>query len=375
MPSANATHIAPRRFLAALVVLVSLVAAACTASTTIESVDSATTPTLNASEQPTPAESNVAPPTPQATPEAETTEPDDPEPVPTEVTPAEEEPATEALPSGTTEVVLLDPGAEPRTELRLMIAASCGETMTVDQTQELTQSVDGLDLPSAGAVGTVVEMSNSATRVGDNYETRSEITASYASPGAEPSVAASLNAELERLVGITAFVTITDRGVQLPDTYRVEGAEVLGPLQAAVETISQVQAPLPIEAVGVGARWQTTSVVDFEGAALMTVTEYQITGREGTLVDLDVSGTQTVEVGSTMTMQGFAVEITEWIGTTTGQTTLDLATISPIRSVATTQATQGLDLGAEGLLLQEIESVITLTSEPDAGCTGRTTRP
>lgn len=373
MPT-NPAPASPHSTFATIITALMLLAAACTASTTIDSVGSVPQATKSA-ESPDLAEPTGAP-VAEPTPATEANDTDTPTPAPAEAPEVADDAATSAdATADTTQVVLLDAGAEPRVELRFMIAASCGETMTIDQTQELTQTVDDFDLPSAGAVGTVVEMSNSASRVGDNYETQSVVTAAYASSGVAAEVAANMNAELARMVGLASFVTITDRGVQVPGTYRVEGAEALGPLQSAVEAISQVQAPLPVEAVGVGARWETTSVVDFEGAELMTVTEYLITDLDGTLVDLQVSATQTVEVGSRMNMQGFDVEITEWTGITTGETLMDLATISPIRSVSSTRAMQGLDLGAEGLLLQEIASEVTVFSEPDAGCTGRTTRP
>jgi len=358
-----------RANLICVVLGLALIAGACSASTTIESTEAAT---------------DLA--TPEATPvevidEAaggdgvrdELGEQPTPDPEPTDVEQVDTTETIDDLTASATEVILLDAGAEPRAELRLTIAASCGESTIIDQTQEITQTVDGLALPEAGALGTVVEMSTSAARVGDNYETQAEIIDAYASPSVAPGVAVGMNVELARLVGITTFVTITDRRVQVPGTVRVDGAEAFGPLQSALESVAQVQSPLPIEAVGVGARWQVTNVVEFEGADLMTVTEYLLTDRDGTLVTMQLDATQSVAAGSAMNMQGFEVEVIEWAHTTTGEVTMDLATISPIRSVRTTRATQLLDFGVEGVLLQEIQSDMSMTTEPNSGCTGRTT--
>lgn len=280
--------------------------------------------------------------------------------------------------AGDTTVVLLDAGAEPRTELRLMIAPSCGEITTFTQVQEVFQSLDGATTPSAGPIGNVIEMATSATPNGDDYDVRAEVISAAAAPDTPPAVAAGLDAQLASLVGLTTVTTMTDRGVQLPGTTRVEGGEALGPLRETVEAVAQTQSPLPVEAVGVGARWETVGVVDVQGLMVTTTTTTEVVAIEGTIVDLTVTGTQDVAIGSIMRVQGTSAEVTEWTSTTTGSITLDLATISPISSTAVTEASQGFlfddGLGG-GNLEQQIQSEITIVGKPDAGCTGRSTQP
>lgn len=282
------------------------------------------------------------------------------------------DPAT--LAPGETVVVLLDPGSEPRTELRLDIAATCGETLTLTQVQEVDQTVSGQTSPSNGPVGTVMQIATSATPNGDDYDVQSEIISAMASPGTPVQVAGALNDQLAGVIGITTVTSITNRGEQIPGSTRVEGTEALGPLADTMQSLSQVQAPLPAEPVGIGARWQTASRLQVQGVDLLTVSTTELVAITGTVVELEITGTQNVEPGSVMEAGATPALITEWVGTTTGMTVIDLATISPIRSSSVTELTQGMrfDQGQNYTELQQtIFSEVTASSEPNDGCTGR----
>lgn len=359
---------------AALVVIAALLAAACTASTTIQpAVEvAAAQPTAASEAQPTPAFVDPTPSVLEPTAVAETPAT---EPSPDDEAPTPEPSSVDALP-GSVEVLLLDSGAEPRAELRMVIAASCGEILTAEQNQSISQTIGGTPLPSGTAVGTIVETAVTVQLVGENYDIRSEIISAIAAPGTDPAIASAMNPELAATVGLTTSATLTDRGVQIPDSLRVEGAESLGPLQQTVEALGQIQAPLPLEPVGVGAVWRTTSIVDFEGVDLINTTTYRITEIDGTVLTMAIEGTQEVPTGSELVLEGLEVEVVEWTGSSTGESIIDLATISPIISTVTGTATQSLDFGAAGgLLEQEILTDIPLSGQPNDGCIGRTIRP
>jgi len=270
-------------------------------------------------------------------------------------------------------VVLLDAGTEPRQELRMDIAASCGEVLRIEQTQEMTQAIDEVALPSGGAVGTVMEMAVTVASNGDNYDVRSEVVDASAASNVDPVIAEDLTAELRRIVGMTSYATMTDRGVQVPGTVRLEGAEALGPFAEMLESINQTQSPLPVEAVGIGARWETTQFLEANGLVIENVTETTVVSVEGTRVELSLTGFQRVEVGQVMSIQGFEAEITEWDIAGTGTTLIDLATISPIRATTVAQGRQAFSAPSiGGTLNQDVVIESTITSEPDEGCTGRT---
>lgn len=271
-------------------------------------------------------------------------------------------------------VVLIDPGAEPRTQLRMAIAATCTEIATITTVQEVSQTIGGQAMPETGPLGNVMEMATSATPVGDNYEIRAEVISATSTPDTPPLLAANIDAELEALVGLTSYATLTDRAVQVPGSSRVEGAEALGPLAGAVESLNQSQSPLPEEAVGVGAVWETTSVVEVEGIVLSTIATHEVVSIDGTIIELTVTGRQEVEPGSRMVTQGVSGDVVQWDVTSSGTTILDLATINPISATVITEGVQAFDFGAGGDLEQELFTQLETTSQPDDGCTGRTIR-
>ncbi len=75
-----------------------------------------------------------------------------------------------------------------------------------------------------------------------------------------------------------------------------------------------------------------------------------------------------------MDMQGVSADIKQWDVASSGTVTMDLATISPVTGSMQSFGTQAFTV--QGLeLVQEINSDIQTRTEPNTGCTGRTTRP
>lgn len=346
-----------------------LLAVACGGSAAIDTASSDTEDRAETTET-TETETTEAP---ETTDEAET------EPEPESVDETDAEPEVEPEPAEVTvlddlppiEIVLLDAGAEPRIELRLQAAPTCSEIVTVNQVQELNQNIGGSQVPTDGAVGTIIEMLTTSTPNGDNFDVRSEITGAMADGSLAPELAAQINTAMLPMVGLTTFQTLTNRAELVPGSSRVEGAEALGPLSGLLDGLNQSQAPFPEEAVGVGARWQTTAVLMLQGLPVTNITETEIISIDGTLVEMVTTGTQEVPPNSVMSLQGINAEVLVWEAPSTGTVLVDLARISPIQSLITTMAIQELDFEstAGGLLEQQINSEVTITST-GTGCTG-----
>lgn len=373
-----------------------LIATACTASSTVaqttnEDDDTQSSQPVESAESSEPVESAAPADEGQGDDDSTTTAPADdpadegqgddattvaPTVAPTSEPTPEPEAATvdDELGAGEARVVVLDAGAEPRTELRLVIAASCTEVMTVTTVQEISQTIGGQQMPETGPIGNVMEMATSATPVGDNYEVRAEVISAVSTPDTPPQLAASIDAELNAIVGLTSYATLTDRAVQVPGSSRVEGAGALGPMASAIESLNQAQSPLPEEPVGVGARWETTSVLELEGLLITTIATSELVSMDGTILELRVTGTQEVDPDSRMRTQGLTGEVTLWDVTSSGTTVLDLATINPISMSLSTQGIQAFDFGAGGELEQELSTQVMTEAQPNDGCTGRTIR-
>ena len=216
------------------------------------------------------------------------------------------EPSTTAGATTTTvvapsEPVLLDPGAEPRTELRMALAEGTETTVAVTTDLAITQTGTGgrrqrLDSPPVTQWITYV-----VTDVGpDGAAVDMEVVAAFADDegtGLDPDAVADLDEALAEVVGLTGTATVTDRGrmddvaLRAPDDLTSAVAEQIDAIEAQVAAMGP---PLPTEAVGVGARWEATASTSRQGATITTTTTYTVTA----IADGAVSYEATIEVAA-----------------------------------------------------------------------------
>ncbi len=303
---------------------------------------------------PTTAPTTVAPTT------VATTAP--PTTAPVTTAPATTAPETSGADQGPT-VTLLDPGAEPRSPLRFDLPAGTS-SMTTTQTQQIDQTFNGDAQPTA-AFGFLFVMQIDTVATAEGYEVTSTVTSAGSGPGTAADVAAALDESLAALVGFRSVSLIDDRGRILSaeiDEASLAGApaEVADIMRQLGES-NQVAAPLPDEAVGVGARWQVEQRLELNGIALVQTTEYTLTAIDGPVLTIEVSGSQT-PIETTVELpglEGVDVEILEWTTSTTGSLIIDLASVVPTSS-AVSDVFQVLDVGGEGELSQTILSTIEI---------------
>jgi hypothetical protein len=276
--------------------------------------------------------------------------------------PATTAPETSDADAGPT-VTLLDPGAEPRSLLRFDLAAGTS-SMTTSQSQEITQSFLGQTQPTA-AFDFVFVMQIDTVPVADGYELTSTVTSAGSGPGTAADVAAVLDESLAALAGFRSITVIDDRGRILSaelDEASLAGvpAEITDLMRQLGES-NQIAAPLPDEAVGVGARWQVEQRLEVNGISLVQTTEYTLTAVDGPVLTMEISGSQT-PIETTVQLpglEGVDVEILEWTTSTTGSLIIDLASGVPTSS-AVSDVFQVLDIVGEGELSQTILSTIEI---------------
>jgi hypothetical protein len=90
-------------------------------------------------------------------------------------------------------------------------------------------------------------------------------------------------------------------------------------------------APLPEEPVGVGATWDTTTVVEQNGMRLTQIAHYKLLSRTRTRAALAVTIEQQAQP-QTIVANGIKLELTSYRGGGAGQTALDLGMLVPRRS-------------------------------------------
>ena len=247
--------------------------------------------------------------------------------------------------SDAAEVVVNDPGAEPRVLLRTQVAPGQREVMVMVQTQEIQQEIGGEAVPSAGAIPMIIEMALEAESSGGSLLTyNSIITDVSLDDSLDPEIAAQVQPNLDAMVGMTTTAILDDRGRVL--TSEIGGTDGLDPtLVATVEQMtsnSQFAHPLPEEPVGVGATWQIAQNLQVSGLDVVQLTDYEVLSIDGTVVELGLATEQFVPVGSEMVAGGATATVLAWESINSGSIIFDLTSMVPAST-------------SQGLAVQEFE--------------------
>lgn len=265
------------------------------------------------------------------------------------------------------EVTVLDPGSEPRIELRLQIEPGQSETMVITQVQEIKQVIGGQAGPDLGAIGMVIEQDMmSSTAGGDLLTITSLIKSATVEEETNPLVATQLQTALDGLVGATSQSTVDTRGRVLAT--ELGGLDTLDPTTSATMeellSSSQFAHPLPGEPVGVGATWQIVQMLPAGGLEVEQITTYEILAIDGSVVELALSTEQLVDEGQKLEAGGSSATVLQWEGISSGSITYDLTSMVPA-STAQLIANQELEFGpgAEKTVLeQSIQTSVVVTA-------------
>ena len=192
-----------------------------------------------------------------------------------------------------TKVELLNPGAAPRQQLRFTPPAKTRQNSKITMRMDMT-AVQGQQRRSISPPPMVMTIATEVTKV----ETNGDIHLRLAYTGADvlpdantpaPFIAAMRN-YLKTLVGLQNTFVIDSSGslkkvtnINLPASLDPNAKRLLEQISSSLQ---QITAPIPKEAVGVGAKWRTTQDITFNGIALTQVTLYEIVNLQGNVVML-----------------------------------------------------------------------------------------
>lgn len=237
--------------------------------------------------------------------------------------------------SGVPEVTVLEPGAEPRVELRLEIPDGLSEVMVATQGQSIVQVFDGESGPDLGATVTEITTDLTAEEVDDLLEIASIVSDAVVVDAPDAQARTLTEAGLASVVGVETITVLDERGRALD--IEVLNLDALDPaLAAEIEqtgTSDQLQVPLPEEAVGVGATWEVVQQIPAAGLELEQVLVYELVAVDLPIIELKVTGTQSVPAGAVLEAQGTEATVVSWQLDIDGTMTQDLSTMVPTSSV------------------------------------------
>ena len=197
-------------------------------------------------------------------------------------------------------VRLLSPGAEPRAPLRYRIAQNASMSVEMRMEMNMRMSMGTQAMPAVPMPAMVGRMTLRATSVGADGTVHYGFTLDSFGPApgysGPPQVLTAVRQALASLVGTTGTGAMTNRGfvldtqVTLPPNADANARQAIDSLR---DSLRQLAAPLPAEAVGRGARWQVTMPIDTAGMSMTQVARYTLDEIQGEQGHFQVALTQT----------------------------------------------------------------------------------
>jgi hypothetical protein len=180
-------------------------------------------------------------------------------------------------------IQLLDAGAEPRRELKFQPAANTKQTMTMTMGMSMEMMMGESPLPKTPIPKVVMKIDLAVGKIepsGDiNYTFSYGDIKAIGDRDTPPEMLAAMQKSLKNLKGMSGNVVISSGGrvksqnLVLPKTMDPLMKQTLEQLNKSMD---QFSAQLPLERVGLGAKWQTTNSLQVPGIQLNQSATYEI---------------------------------------------------------------------------------------------------
>lgn len=279
--------------------------------------------------------------------------------------------------SKTPQVELLNPGVEPRQELRLKPAIDVKETTVMTVKMDMEISASGRPSPGAKIPVSVMTFETKVTKIDPNgdihYEfayTNSDIVGDTGNM--PPAVRDAMRSALKSMVGVKGSLIMDNRGFHKGgDIILPEGADnnLKQTVRQMSKSLEQLASPLPAEAVGKGAKWRVSSSSDFSGMNVNDIATYELDSWQDGVVSMNVSIEQQANpqnitspqlpAGTTLTLKSFS---SQGRGKVTGR----LDKLIPFRStvsVSSNSEMSGKNAGSSEELTITTKMVMEMTLE------------
>lgn len=195
-------------------------------------------------------------------------------------------------------VELLDPGAEPRRELRYKFQPNHTETMVVETTNVMTvEKGNGKQPPiEMPTVRTTVKIYAGDLSPEGNLPVGFKLHRVDLTVNSEidPAIVNGMRENVRRMLGLYGSATVTPRGLAEDEKIHVPpgvDAKSKSLLESLKKSFNQI-VPLPAEPVGKGARWRVPLPVETPQASLTPVYIFTLSDLQGDKAKFDVKAKQ-----------------------------------------------------------------------------------
>lgn len=242
------------------------------------------------------------------------------------------------------QVELLNPGVEPRQQLRLKPSLGVKQTTTMAVKMEMEVSTVGRSTNVNKVPTMVLTIDTKATKIDANGDIHYDFSYANADVAADtpnlPTAALdSMRSAVKQLVGLKGSFIMDSRGASKGGSFTLS-QEVDNNIKQMVQNMSkslqQLASPLPAEAIGKGAKWRISFPSNVSGMNVNQTATYELIGLQDGVATLKTSLEQQANpqnltlpqlpAGSTMAIKYFASQ-------GQGEVIMRLDQLMPVRSV------------------------------------------
>ncbi len=233
------------------------------------------------------------------------------------------------------EVKLLDAGHGAKQQLR--VRATRGTSQTLVMAMKMSMAIEGaLSIPAMQLPVMTMSMPAKVTEVTKSGDVKYDISFAKVDvdgAGAAPAVVEAVKKSTQQLVGTSGHLVVDARNFTTAAEMNFSpniDPTIRQMMDSMLQSFSQLSAPFPEEAVGVGAKWQVTSQIPAGGVVLKQTVTYTLTALDANRMTASVSLAQKADpqafTGPTVPA-GVKMRVVTWSGMGTGDLTFEFAKV------------------------------------------------
>ena len=195
------------------------------------------------------------------------------------------------------QVELLNPGAEPRQQLRLKPDINVKQTTVITIKMDMKISASGRPSPVSKIPVSAITFETTVTKIDPNGDIHYEFVYTNADIAANngnspPAALDAMRSALKKIVGLKGSFIMDNRGFHkggnfiLPEGTDESLKQMVGQMSKSLE---QFSSPLPAEAVGKGAKWRVSYSSNLNGINVNNIATYELANWQDGIVSLNTN--------------------------------------------------------------------------------------
>lgn len=204
--------------------------------------------------------------------------------------------STPTSPTVQSQVELLNAGSEPKQELRFKPQVNAKQTVTLTMNMDMATSVEGRSMPKFQIPTSTMKMEAVVTQIDPNGDIHFQFDYTdadvVANSTAQPEIVNAMRSTLKKIVGLKGSFVSDNRGQIKSGSFVLP--EGLDPLtkqlfQQVSNSLTQLSAPVPAEAIGKGAKWRVASSLNVAGINLSQTAIYELANLQDNVANLNIN--------------------------------------------------------------------------------------